>query len=140
MASRWHELAPAKVEARPRRRVWLLIAPMIAGAGMIGWWLSANWDARTAPQLEGRLGTDAEAQLEELGLDARIVRLHNDRPAGVVTEQTPSAGTEMQEGDTIILEVSKGAAPTLAERLSGSMDQFEFPLEPSPLAGYWPFY
>ena len=139
VASGFHALAPSKAETRPRRRAWLLIVPLIAGAGVIGWWLSANWDARTAPQLEGRVSTDARAQLGDLGLDARIVLRHNDRPAGVVYEQTPSAGTEMQEGDTIILEVSKGSAPTLAERLSDSMDQFEFPLEQDPLAQLWPF-
>ena len=141
VSARFNELTPAPAVAAPRRRVaWLLIAPLLALAGIaVGWWLSSNWDARSAPKLSGRLEVDAVKQLDELGIDARVRTLHDDEPAGVVTGQTPAPGTEMQEGDTIILEVSKGPEPTLAERVNESMQIFEFPLDPGFIPTLWPF-
>jgi eukaryotic-like serine/threonine-protein kinase len=139
-AQRFNELVPAQVEARPPRRTgWFLIIPMIVAAGIAGWWLSANWDARTAPQLQGRLGTDAVDQLRGLGLDVRVVERHDEAPPGVVTTQTPPAGTEMEKGDTIVLEISTGPAPTLAERFGDPLFNFNLPDLPSPLLSLSPF-
>ena len=137
-AERFQELVPARVETRPRRG-WLLVIPMLMAAGFTGWWLSANWDARTAPELRGRLGTDGLRQLDDMGLDARVVRKHDDAPPGVITSQSPKKGTEMATGDTIVLEISKGPAPTLAERFGAPLVDFEAPTVPEPFAGLLPF-
>ena len=127
-----------------RRRVGaalLFIAPLLAILGVAaGWWLSANWDAATAPKLRGLVDTDAVARLQDRDLDARVIRLHSPEPAGVVTGQTPSAGTTLEQGDTIVVEVSKGPEPTLAERLDGSLGSFELPDMSGPADRLSPFY
>ena len=137
---RFHELVPTKVDARPRRRVgWFFMVPLLVATGFAGWWLSANWDARTAPQLRGRMDADAVRQIKDLELDARVIRAHDAAPPGVVTSQSPKAGTDIEKGDTILIEVSKGPAPTLAERMGDQLFDFEVPLDPGELTPFWPF-
>ena len=137
--------APIVRSSQPRARrrgvAVLVIAPLIALLGVAaGWWLSANWDATSAPRLRGLVDQDAMDRLEERDLEARVLRIHHDRPAGVVTNQTPNAGTELEQGDTIVIEVSKGPVPTLTERLDDSLGALELPEMPGPADALWPFY
>ena len=72
----------------------------------------------TAPELEGRMLTDAERRLESMNLNFQVERVFSDEPAGVVLSQRPEPGVEVARGDTVFLEVSKGSEPSLAERIN----------------------
>ncbi len=61
--------------------------------------------------LPGYIGltlTEVLAELDEVGLESRVVREVADFPAGVVVSQDPAAGTEVTTGDTLTLVVSQG--------------------------------
>lgn len=137
----WLELVPDKpLPPRPRRKVGLLLAPLLAILGLAtGWWLSTNWDMRTAPRVTGLVDVNALDRAHDHELRTRVIRRHGPEPAGVVTKQTPVAGTELREGDTMILEVSMGPEPTLAERLQTSLSAFELPVTLGPIDQLWPF-
>jgi eukaryotic-like serine/threonine-protein kinase len=72
----------------------------------------------TAPELEGRLLSDAERRLQRMNLNVQVERVFSDEPAGVVVSQRPEPGVEVVRGDTVFLEVSKGPEPSLAERIN----------------------
>jgi serine/threonine-protein kinase len=137
------EWTPARATPKPGRRrgaLVLFVAPLIAVLGVAsGWWLSANWDATTAPRLKNLVEGDALSRIKDGDLDARIIRVHDAKPAGIVIRQTPVAGTNLEQGDTVVLEVSKGPAPTLTERLDDSLQVFEVPEFPGPSEQLWPF-
>ena len=131
------------VESRPRRRralLALVLAPLLAVAGVAaGWWLSSSWDVVAAPELEGLTDRDALDRLTEVDLDARVVREHGPEPPGVVTAQSPESGAELEKGETVVLEVSMGPEPTLAERLEASIAGLEVPSPLGPLDLVVPF-
>ncbi|NEA79354.1 Stk1 family PASTA domain-containing Ser/Thr kinase [Actinospica acidiphila] len=62
------------------------------------------------PDLTGDDPEDARAELEEAGLKVEIAdgRIHSEHDAGKVARQTPGAGGEAAEGDTVTLTLSKG--------------------------------
>ncbi|AXI86304.1 Stk1 family PASTA domain-containing Ser/Thr kinase [Streptomyces griseoincarnatus] len=62
------------------------------------------------PDLTGDDPEDARAELEEAGLKVEIAdgRVHSEHDAGRVARQTPGAGGEAAEGDTVTLTLSKG--------------------------------
>ncbi|MGW1291548.1 Stk1 family PASTA domain-containing Ser/Thr kinase [Streptomyces sp. NPDC002533] len=62
------------------------------------------------PDVSGLSVEDATAELEAEGLKAEVLpgRIHSPEAEGDVAEQSPGAGTEAAEGDTIQLTVSKG--------------------------------
>ena len=131
------EVAPR----RPRRiGVALFSVILLVAAGIAaGWWLSTNWDVVSAPEVEGMIESDARTRLTGLGLDVRVVREHRPEAPGVVTGQTPRAGTELEKGDTVVLEVSSGPEPTLTERLDESLRAIDVPLVLGPLDLLLPF-
>ncbi|HEV7706721.1 MAG TPA: PASTA domain-containing protein [Asanoa sp.] len=66
------------------------------------------------PEVEGRGVLEAGQILSDAGLSARLNYVASDEPAGTVVGSDPDAGTEVQPGTTITLEVSLGptTAPT----------------------------
>ncbi len=56
---------------------------------------------------------EAKAKLEAMGITATsITEVDSEKPAGTILSQEPSAGTEIDEDDTIKFTVSNGKAPT----------------------------
>lgn len=54
---------------------------------------------------------DALSRLDEQGLEGQVLPVFSDTiPEGVVVRQDPPAGTELQVGDEVTLEVSRGPA------------------------------
>ena len=126
----------------PRRRTAVLLAliPLLVAAGIAaGWWLSTNWDVVSAPSFDGMTEGDARARLTELDLESRVVREHRPEAPGIVTGQTPPPGTELEKGETVVLEVSSGPEPTLAERLDESLREVDIPTVFGPLDLLLPF-
>ncbi len=70
----------------------------------------------TMPDVAGKKLSDAQSQLEALGLKVEVTRENSDSVAkDYVIRQAMDAGRELQKGDTVMLYVSDGAAkPTEA--------------------------
>ncbi|MFD0506633.1 PASTA domain-containing protein [Streptomyces chiangmaiensis] len=62
------------------------------------------------PDVTGSSVDDATAQLRDEGLQVKIAdtRIMSEFDAGQVAEQSPGAGKEVGEGDTVTLTISKG--------------------------------
>ncbi|MFI2376520.1 Stk1 family PASTA domain-containing Ser/Thr kinase [Streptomyces sp. NPDC018964] len=62
------------------------------------------------PDVTGGDAEDARAELEEAGLKVKIAdeRVNSEHDAGQVARQTPGAGRQAAEGDTVTLTLSKG--------------------------------
>jgi serine/threonine-protein kinase len=60
------------------------------------------------PSLVGRTGTEAEAELDNLGLEANVVEVPSVQPAGVVVAQHPTGG-QVKKGSTVRLNISSGS-------------------------------
>lgn len=60
------------------------------------------------PALVGMPVDQAQAHLSQLNLVALVQEVENDAPAGEVLSQDPPAGTGVEGGATVILQVSKG--------------------------------
>ncbi|MCP4435175.1 MAG: Stk1 family PASTA domain-containing Ser/Thr kinase [Actinomycetia bacterium] len=80
-------------------------------AGGLFWWASGLSSDVEVPQVVGSRLEDAQAQLEDLGLEVEVVEEANDQvDPGRVSEQDPEAGQTLQKGDTVQLTVSTGTA------------------------------
>lgn len=72
------------------------------------------------PDVVGLAEADGRARLAEVGLQATAEGVESrDAPAGTVVEQSPSAGTEVPEGDVVTLRVATGPAPVAVPALLG---------------------
>lgn len=60
------------------------------------------------PSVIGESEEDAVAAIEEAGLEAQVNTGADDAPEGTVIAQDPSAGTEVEPGDTVTILVSEG--------------------------------
>ncbi|MFD3628860.1 Stk1 family PASTA domain-containing Ser/Thr kinase [Streptomyces sp. DSM 116494] len=62
------------------------------------------------PDVAGDELEDARAELEEAGLKVEVAaeRVNSEHDAGEVARQTPAAGRQVAEGDTVTLTLSKG--------------------------------
>ncbi|ATL27111.1 putative serine/threonine-protein kinase pknL [Streptomyces formicae] len=69
----------------------------------------------SAPDVTGDSEEDAVSELEEAGLKVEIAekRAFSDEDKGSVAKQSPVEGTELAEGDTVTLTISKG--PVMVE-------------------------
>ena len=65
----------------------------------------------TVPELVGKSRDDAIGELSARGLERRIVDVFSRAEAGVVVAQNPRAGTRVDKGSTVRINVSKGLQP-----------------------------
>ena len=62
------------------------------------------------PRLIGLDVSDARARLRDLGLGSTVTRVESPKSPGTVVEQSPSAGSALERGETVTLTVSSGPA------------------------------
>lgn len=62
------------------------------------------------PQLVGLRAADARSQLRDLGLRSTQRPVESMRPKGTVVRQSPGPGTELREGQAVLLVISTGPA------------------------------
>lgn len=62
----------------------------------------------TVPSVVGLSEDDAKQQLSNANLKANVVEVPSPQDAGTVVAQSPPAGSQLQEGSTIRLNVSRG--------------------------------
>ncbi|PSL05165.1 serine/threonine-protein kinase [Haloactinopolyspora alba] len=68
---------------------------------------SSGTETVEVPDLIGDSQEVAEAELEQEGLEPDVVTQPSEEPAGTVFDQEPDPGTELDEGETVILYVAE---------------------------------
>jgi beta-lactam-binding protein with PASTA domain len=71
------------------------------------------------PRLVGLDVSDAQARLRDLGLRSTITRVESPKPEGTVIDQSPSAGTALERGETVAFTVSSGPAAVPVPDVTG---------------------
>lgn len=71
----------------------------------------------TMPDVTGKAPDVAQRLLEGLGLDVAVdpTPVASDQPAGTIAASDPTAGTELEDGDTVTLTVSNGQGGPAAD-------------------------
>jgi serine/threonine-protein kinase len=88
----------------------LIILALALGAIAAAWYFSQS-DTKDVPSVVGLSLDAAVAKLQDDGFKADIVsEPNNDAPEGTVFRQSPGPGTSADEGSTVQVLVSKGAA------------------------------
>ena len=115
------------VRQKQRRRSTGTIVALVLGvlllllaAGVAIWYFAeGSASETTVPALEGRTVDDAIARLDEANLDSDVVTEESDQPEGRVFAQSPTAGTEVDEGSTVTIRVSSGTGTTAVPNAVG---------------------
>jgi eukaryotic-like serine/threonine-protein kinase len=117
-------------EPPPKRRrwaPWLLVALLLAAAGIAGWYVFTKiQDQLAAPQpvpvpnVVGIRELNAKAKIEDAGLEPKVERAASaEVDKGIVIDQRPDAGTRIQKGDQVTIIVSTGVPKTTVPDLVG---------------------
>ena len=89
---------------------YLLAFLLLVLGGLGAYWYFSQEDTNTVPVVVGQLEATAEASVREAGFEPESEQAESERPSGVVVEQDPEGGTELEEGETVRLTVSSGPA------------------------------
>jgi serine/threonine-protein kinase len=73
----------------------------------------------SVPSVVGKSRDTAVKELTARGLDATVVEVNSQRPAGIVTAQNPRAGTVLVAGSSVRINVSKGEKPIAVPSVVG---------------------
>lgn len=104
-----------RVEDAHRRRrpvehlgPWLLALLLLVLAGIAAAWYFTREETKPVPGVTSLQLNDAVARLQDDGFKADIRNGPSDEDPGVVYDQDPAAGVELEEGGTVQLLVSEG--------------------------------
>lgn len=96
----------------PRDRLWpwlLLLLLLVLGGLLALWYFTrADDDKAVVPRVVGMTEPLARARIEEEGLRADVDRRPSKRRRGVVFAQSPGAGIQLDEGESVEVLVSTG--------------------------------
>lgn len=117
---RHEEVVEEPIRRPPRIWPWLLALLLLVLAGILAYWLLTREDGDTTmPRVVGLTEPQARARLAEAELEVDVDRARSDRRAGIVFAQTPGAGTQLEEGERVEIQVSSGlervAVPDVTE-------------------------
>ncbi|MQA86249.1 MAG: Stk1 family PASTA domain-containing Ser/Thr kinase [Streptosporangiales bacterium] len=134
------EMPGRRGHRRERRWAWVryLLIPLLVAAVAAGlaYWLLADRTAQVAvPDVIGENRASAEQALGEQQLQARFVEEHNARTEeGLVFKTDPPARTQVDEGSTVTVYISRGPRTAQVPDLVGlTRSQAEDRLESSGL-------
>jgi len=122
---------PGYYDEPPRKRrrwgPWLLVALLLAAAGIAGWYvfsqiqdqLAAN-EPVAVPNVVGLKQEAAVALIQDAGLEPDVQRAANaDVEKDRVFDQNPNPGTRIQKGDRVTILVSTGTPKTSVPNVVG---------------------
>jgi len=89
----------------PLLALLLVVGALLAFAFLRG---GDDEDKVVVPDVVGLQQPEAEARLADAGLEAQAEQLETTDPAGQVIAQEPGAGSQLEEGQTVLLSVSTG--------------------------------
>ena len=89
---------------------YLLAFLLLVLGGLGAYWYFSQEDTNTVPAVVGQLEPNAEASVREAGFEPALGAGGEREAGGVVLEQSPEGGTELEEGKTVVLSVSSGPA------------------------------
>lgn len=101
----------AEPAAPPPERwwLWLLLLLLLVLAGLLAWWLLSRGDDKTTvPNVIGLRSAAAVQTIKDKDLEPSIVSGQSNRPPDVVFAQRPGAGTQLGDGQTVVISVSSG--------------------------------
>ena len=102
------------------RGKWVLLALLLLGLlGALAYFLLSGGADVEVPDVVGMSESEAEEELEGLGLVAEVERRPSDEERGDVFDQDPDPGETVQEGDTVTLLVSSGPKKVVVPDLTG---------------------
>lgn len=87
---------------------WLLALLLLVLGGLGAYYFLTQEDETTVPAVIGMRQERAEATVRDAGLDPETTRQESAKPKGVVLNQSPDPGAEVEEGSTVRLVVSNG--------------------------------
>ncbi len=106
---------------RRRRWPWIVAGVVLLAAIAVGAFLLLRDDAAavTIPQVAGQTEAQARATLENAGLEVDVQRVTSEEEAGRAVGTDPPEGSEVDEGDTVVLRVSEGPGLTTVPDVEG---------------------
>lgn len=111
--------------------VIVLIAALV-GMAIVFDWFGGGAKTIEVPNFAGSTLEEAQQQAEELGLKVEKGEefYSPDQDAGLITTQEPTAGSEVSEGKTIIVNISKGKKDGVMPKVVGKdLDEAKAELE-----------
>ena len=121
-------------ERTDRGRTWatILVVAIVLGALAVAAYFLVKTlvppeDTLTVPDVIGETEEDATSTLEDMGFRVRAERQFNpDERRGIVFEQDPEADAPAEEGDVVVITVSRGERPVEVPSLIGlTLDEAE---------------
>jgi eukaryotic-like serine/threonine-protein kinase len=117
-------------EPPPKRRrwaPWLLVALLLAAAGIAGWYVFTQIQDQLAaskpvavPGVVGLRELNAKVKIQEAGLEPKVQRAASaEVDKGIVIDQSPDGGTRIQKGDQVTIIVSTGVPKTTVPDVVG---------------------
>jgi beta-lactam-binding protein with PASTA domain len=89
--------------------LWLLLLLLLVLAGLLIWWLlSRGNDKSTVPNVIGLKSQVAAQRIHDEDLKVSPVTGQSKRPPDVVFAQAPGAGTQLDNGQTVTINISSG--------------------------------
>ncbi len=102
-------VAPATARRRgPRRWPWFLLAAILAAGIGVGIWALLQHARVTVPDETGKQESAATVDLDRRGFDVNVRHRESGAPVSQVIGQSPEAGTKVDRGSTVTLQVSSG--------------------------------
>ncbi|HJV29283.1 MAG TPA: PASTA domain-containing protein, partial [Gaiellaceae bacterium] len=93
----------------PRLWPWLLALLLLVLGGLAAYLLLVRGDEKTVvPRVVGLTESQARARLAEAELNVDVDRRLSNRKAAIVFAQSPGAGVQLEEGQTVEILVSSG--------------------------------
>jgi beta-lactam-binding protein with PASTA domain len=89
--------------------LWLLLLLLLVVGGLLAWYfLTRGDDKSTVPNVIGLRAPAATERIRDRDLEALPRTGQSNRPPGVVFAQRPGAGTQLEEGQTVTISISRG--------------------------------
>lgn len=116
---------------------WLLLLLLLVLGGLAALWYFTKEDdpeTKPVPNVVRLTEEDARERLEDEGFEAAVRRAPSEAPENTVFEQDPAGGAELEEGETVTIDVSSGPAGVDVPNVVGlPFDQAQERLEEAEL-------